>query len=159
MMLEEYPMFMHSLQLDFIVNELKPAVDKNYRTLREKTFMAGISLGGLITTYAACCHPDVFTRVAGISSGFYRNQEEIENLLRRCDLSSIERFYLDCGTQEGGADQSASREFASSNMRVYEILKTKVSNTKFQIVEGAGHNYQTFRERIPEIFSFLLNDG
>ena len=41
--------------VDFIVNELKPFIDKNYRTLKDHTAMAGISLGGLITIYDTLC--------------------------------------------------------------------------------------------------------
>ena len=41
--------------VDFIVNELKPYIDENYRTLKDHTAMAGISLGGLITIYDTLC--------------------------------------------------------------------------------------------------------
>ncbi|MFT9598292.1 alpha/beta hydrolase-fold protein [Mesobacillus sp.] len=56
---------------------------KKYNTNPNETYMAGISLGALVTTYAACTYPHIFKRIAGLSSGFYRNQEEIEQLLKR----------------------------------------------------------------------------
>ncbi|MDN4593015.1 alpha/beta hydrolase [Polycladomyces subterraneus] len=143
--------------VDFIVNELKPLIDNKYRTLPNKTYMAGVSLGGLISTFAACRYPEIFTKVAGISSAFYRNQEEIENLLRASDISAIELFYLDCGTEEAGEEHAISKEFVASNKAIYEILKSKVSNTKFQVVVGAEHNYKAFRKRVPKMFSFLFN--
>lgn len=142
---------------DFLVNELKPQIDRKYRTHSDLNYIAGISLGGLISTFAACRYPSVFSRVAGISSGFYRNQEEIENMVRKSDLSSIERFYLDCGTAEGKGDLEASQEFVRSNQAVYDILKPKVSNLNFRIIEGDEHHYNAFRKRVPKIFSFLLS--
>ncbi len=144
--------------IDFIVNELKPLIDSKYRTLSDKTYMAGVSLGGLISVYAACSYPGVFSRIAGISSGFYRNQEEIEKLLYKSDLSSIERFYLDCGTEEAGDDHLVSEEFVNSNKAVTEILKSKVPNLKFQTIAEAKHNYTAFKERVPEVFSFLFSE-
>lgn len=143
---------------DFIVNELKPLVDHKYRTLPNKTYMGGVSLGGLISTFAACRYPNIFTRVAGVSSAFYRNQEEIENLLRESDMSTIEQFYLDCGTKEAGQEENISRAFVNSNEAVYQILRDKISNIKFQVVFGAKHNYEDFRKRVPGIFSFLFSD-
>ncbi len=146
------------LYVDFIVNELKPFVDHKYRTFPNKTYMGGVSLGGLISTFAACRYPNIFTKVAGVSSAFYRNQEEIENLLRQSDLSSIEQFFLDCGTKEAGEEDSISTAFVNSNEAVYEILRNKVSNTKFQVVPGAKHSYEDFRKRVPEIFSFFFSE-
>jgi alpha-glucosidase len=46
----------------FIVNTLKPFIDRHYRTLsgRENTAIMGSSMGGLISLYAALEYPDVF---------------------------------------------------------------------------------------------------
>lgn len=144
--------------VEFIVNELKPLVDRKYRTLPDKTYMGGVSIGGLISAFAACRYPNVFTRVAGVSTAFYRNQEKIEKLLGESDLSAIERFYLDCGTKEAGEEDTINHAFVNSNEAVYQILRDKVSNTKFKIIPDAKHNYENFRKRVPEIFSFMFSD-
>ncbi|PLS17490.1 esterase [Bacillus sp. M6-12] len=141
--------------LNFITDELKPFIDKQYRTLPDQTSMAGISLGGLITSFAACKYPEIFAKVAVFSSAFWRNQEDIENLIRRSDLSSIERFYLDCGTVEAREDTYINNEFLSSNKAVYELLKERIINTRFDIIEDAEHHYNFFRQRVPEVFKFL----
>ncbi|WP_143216204.1 alpha/beta hydrolase [Ferroacidibacillus organovorans] len=142
--------------VDFLVNELKPRIDGTFRTRVHQTYLAGVSLGGLISSFAACQYPEVFRRVAGISSGFYRNQEKIEALLRESDLSLLERFYMDCGTEEAMGDPRISQEFVNSNKAIYDIVKSKVSHTHFQLVNGAAHNYSEFRKRIPDVFSFLF---
>jgi hypothetical protein len=55
--------------LKFIVGELKPFIDKTYSTYtdRQHTFMMGSSMGGLISLYGLCEHPDVFGGVACLS--------------------------------------------------------------------------------------------
>jgi len=144
--------------LDFIVNELKPLIDEKYRTIEDHTSMAGISLGGLISTYAACRYPHIFKRIAALSPGFYRNQEEIENLLRSSDLSKIEKFYMDFGTKEVGVDEEMNQVFLDLTNRVYEILNEKIYNLHFQLVEDAEHAYTFFRKRIPDVLSYLFSD-
>jgi predicted alpha/beta superfamily hydrolase len=118
--------------------------------------MAGISLGALITTYAACSYPHIFKRIAGMSSAFYRNQEEIEKLLKSTELSQLEKVYLDCGTMEAADNNEISELFLQSNQAVFEILKQKKVKTKINIIEGAHHNYDTFKKRVPELFSYLV---
>ena len=141
--------------VDFIVNELKPFIDKKYRTLKDNTAMAGISLGGLITTYAMCRYPQVFKNIVVLSSAFYRNQEEIERLIKEVDMSLIETIYLDSGDKESGNDKILNKEFLASNKTIYDISKSKVTRTEFKIIADAEHNYTFFKERIPKFFSFL----
>ncbi|ULT59417.1 alpha/beta hydrolase-fold protein [Neobacillus drentensis] len=140
--------------VDFIVNELKPFIDNKYRTLKDNTAMAGISLGGLITTYAMCRYPQVFKKIFVLSSAFYRNQEEIEKLIKDSDLSLIEKIYLDCGDKESGYTENINKEFIASNKAIFDRLKEKVTSTEFAIIIDAEHNYSFFRERVSKIFSF-----
>ncbi|WP_408011616.1 alpha/beta hydrolase [Pseudalkalibacillus sp. A8] len=140
----------------FIVDELKPLIDKKYRTLVDHTSMAGISLGGLISTYAACRYPIIFSKIAGLSSGFWRNQEEMETLLKTTNFSKNEGIYLDCGTAET-KDEKINAGFMDSNLRVNYILENKVPNIIFKIIEGGEHNYLSFQKRVPDLVGFLLN--
>lgn len=140
--------------VEFIVNELKPLIDSKYKTDPNETYMAGISLGALVTTYAACIYPHIFKRIAGLSSGFYRNQEEIEQLLRFADLSLLEKIYLDCGTKEGG-DKLAG-PFLETNLAIFELIRQKGIQAELKVIEGAEHNYHAFKRRFSEVLSYLL---
>ena len=55
--------------LKFLVKELKPYIDKHYKTKkgRSHTYLAGASMGGLISAYAICEYPNVFGNAACIS--------------------------------------------------------------------------------------------
>ncbi len=141
--------------VDFIVNELKPFIDSKYRTLKDSTSIAGISLGGLISLYAACKYPTVFTKVATLSSAFWRNQEKIEELIINTDSSILERLYMDAGTRENN-DEKISNGFLKSNQRIFELLHNKGVNVQFTIIEDAEHNYTFFKKRVPEMFSYLF---
>jgi predicted alpha/beta superfamily hydrolase len=56
--------------LQFLVTELKPFIDKTYSTFTDpfNTFIAGSSMGGLISLYAICEYPEVFGGAACIST-------------------------------------------------------------------------------------------
>lgn len=130
--------------VDFIVNELKPFIDAKYRTQKDSTSIAGISLGGLISVFAACKYPQVFTKVAAISSAFWRNQEKLEELIRKTDLSTLEKLYMDSGTTEMKEDDRISRGFLESNQRIFEILNDNGAKVKFTIIEDGEHSYTVY---------------
>lgn len=143
--------------IDYIVHELKPIIDEKYRTKPEDTSMAGSSMGGLISTYAACVYPNVFRKIASVSSAYWFNQNEIEDLIRQSDLTSIEKFYMDIGTKEV-TESIDSKRYVQSSKAVYEILKEKVKDLKFEIIEDAVHNEEAWKKRVPEIFHYLFSE-
>jgi predicted alpha/beta superfamily hydrolase len=146
------------LYLDFIVKELKPLIDDKYRTVMEHTSMAGISLGGLISTYAACRYPHIFKRVAALSPGYYRNQEELEVFVRNADCSAIERFYVDFGTHEVNDDQELNIQITEMIQTIYEIVSSKIADTRYETIQNGEHNYTSFKKRIGEVISYLYSD-
>jgi predicted alpha/beta superfamily hydrolase len=140
--------------IEFIVGQLKPMIDEKFRTLPYETSMAGSSKGGLISTYAACMYPDIFKRVASVSSAYWFTQEKIEQLIKDSDLSLIKKFYLDVGTHESSGTIDSQR-YIDSSESVFALLKEKIPDVKFVIAEGAVHNELAWRERVPAIFSYL----
>ncbi|OLS40610.1 alpha/beta hydrolase [Bacillus sp. MRMR6] len=144
--------------LDFIISELKPFIDRKYRTIENETSMAGISLGALISTYAACRYPHVFKKIAALSPGYYRNLEEIEKFIVQSDLSGVEKFYMDFGTKELGEDEALQFRFSTMISGVYEMLDNKIPDTKYETIEKGEHNYASFKTRIPHVISYLYSD-
>jgi predicted alpha/beta superfamily hydrolase len=116
--------------ISFIVHELKQLIDSKYRTLPDETSMAGSSMGGLISTYAACKYSHIFRKIASLSSVYWFNQKEIEALIKDSDLSAIEKFYMDVGTKEITASIH-HQDYINSSDAVYDILKEKVSDCRY----------------------------
>lgn len=56
--------------LRFVVRELKPLIDERFATLPDQpnTFIAGSSMGGLISMYAICEYPEIFGGAACLST-------------------------------------------------------------------------------------------
>ncbi|WP_215143224.1 alpha/beta hydrolase [Exiguobacterium qingdaonense] len=149
-----------SAYIEYIAQELKPQIDADYRTIPDETAMMGSSMGGLISTYAACVYPTVFKRVAALSSAFWFNQTELERFIQANDLNGIERLYLDVGTKEVEEPTKTgptSELYIESSERVYELLKEKVEQTRFEIIEDGLHNELAWRERFPMVVSYLFS--
>ena len=62
--------------LAFIVNTVKPMIDKRYRTQPEARYtgIAGGSLGGLISLYAGLTYPEVFGKIGVFSPSFWQDE-------------------------------------------------------------------------------------
>ncbi|MDM1044489.1 alpha/beta hydrolase [Myroides sp. 1354] len=71
------PMAEGKQYLSFIVHTLKPYIDANYRTRKDKesTGIAGGSLGGLISLYAGLTYPEVFGKVGVFSPSLWQDQQ------------------------------------------------------------------------------------
>ncbi|MDR0994023.1 MAG: hypothetical protein LBN38_05605, partial [Verrucomicrobiota bacterium] len=85
--------------LRFLLEELKPMVDEQFRTLPERTYIAGSSMGGLISFYAAWKRPDVYAGAACLSPAFgERFDAQVFRMVEedRENLPSI-RLFLSCG--------------------------------------------------------------
>lgn len=101
----------------FLVEVVKPYVDKNYRTKpgRKHTAIMGSSLGGLISHYAIYAYPKVFSK-AGIFSPSYWVSEEAFSFTSDNPVPKNTRLYLLVGGQEGPV-------MANPMQRMYEFVK------------------------------------
>ena len=94
--------------MHFIINDVKPFIDSNYRTLpdRENTAMMGSSMGGLISLYMVWRYPEIFSKAACLSTSLQWNygavMKEIENYT---GPKKKIKLYLDNsgGGSEGGS--------------------------------------------------------
>ncbi|KAA9339383.1 T9SS type A sorting domain-containing protein [Hymenobacter busanensis] len=90
--------------VDFLVQTLKPYIDGNYRTLPDRlnTGIAGSSMGGLISLYAALKYPSTFGRTGIFSPAFWFAEAPLKAYLHQhpAPAGQPTRFYFVCGAQE-----------------------------------------------------------
>jgi enterochelin esterase-like enzyme len=149
--------------LRFIVEELKPAIDRRYATLpeREHTFVMGSSMGGAISVYAMNEYPQIFGGAAGLSLAWVgMGKANFELPLAAFDylrdsLAAPEqhRLYMDHG--DGGMDAW----FANYQAFVDEIVRDKgytTANWQTRRLPGTGHSERDWAARLEEPLTFLL---
>jgi predicted alpha/beta superfamily hydrolase len=158
---------MGALYLRFIGEELKPVIDKKFRTLStpRHTCIAGSSLGGLISLYGGFSRPDIFGKVAAISPSIWWDNRFILNftsfkMSTTPDLFKNLKLWIDMGTEEGGRIPELPVPIPIMEIRyLKEILKNSgftQKNLGYLEVEGGHHNESDWGRRSEKIFSFLF---
>lgn len=144
--------------LRFIVEELKPFVDTNYRTLPdpENTFIMGSSMGGLISLYAVCEYPRVFSGAACVSTHFPIGRGIVlKHMEEHLPDPANHKFYFDYGTR------TVDSAYEKYQLRADEILQEngykQGENWLTRKFVGHKHSETDWRKRVHVPLEFLLN--
>ncbi len=147
--------------LRFIVEELKPFIDSHYSTYpgRGHTYMAGSSMGGLISLYAICEYPDVFGGVICMSSHLsfaYLDVAEDSDTLAEGFLRYVKehlpyrdssRIYMDYG--EEGYDAA----YAPYQKRMDDLFRKEGWEDPHyisRVFPGHDHRESDWAKRLPD---------
>lgn len=149
--------------LRFLVEELKPLIDRRYPTLTgpEDTFLMGSSRGGLISVYGLCEHPQVFGGAAALSvhwiGGYEANavfpQAVVQYLRHALPRPGTRRLYLDRGDQELDAQYQAAQATIDAFMQSVGYREPFFVSRLFA---GTGHNERAWGARLDIPLVFLL---
>jgi metallo-beta-lactamase class B len=137
--------------VEFIVTTLKPYIDKNFRTLPNKknTFVAGSSMGGLISMYAALKYPGIFGG-AGIFSPAFWTAPGLDNDVARIAHSMKARLFFYAGGREGDRMIPDMKRVEAS---IRSASKSKIYE---RIDPEARHNEPAWRKYFPEFYRWIL---
>jgi predicted alpha/beta superfamily hydrolase len=144
--------------LKFLVEVLKPWVDRNYRTKPDapNTFIMGSSMGGLISVYALVEYPGVFGGAACVSTHWPAgNGAVIDYLAKHLPAPGAHKFYFDFGTEtlDAGYEPYQRRMDAVMKSAGYAEGRDWVAR-KFP---GAEHSEKYWRARVELPLEFLLS--
>jgi len=139
----------------WLIDELKPYIDRRFSTDPDDTGIVGSSMGGVIAAYAALAYPEVFHKCAALSTAFWFYMDEFAKLIEEHDYEQLDRFYFDLGEFEGCGNEMIDQWYIDSNQIIYELIKEKVENVKYCYYEGAHHNEEEWRKRLPKFMSYL----
>lgn len=150
--------------LSFLVKELKPFIDQEYKTnpSAEATVIAGSSMGGLISLYAICKYPDVFGSAGCISAHWpiltrVHDIKMFDNfalwLRKNLPAEGRNRIYYDYGTE------TLDSLYEPYQLKINEIMKASGYHENLWIsrkYEGSAHNEASWNARLPQIFKYIL---
>ncbi len=140
--------------LSFLTQTLKPFIDKNYRTLpsKENTIIAGSSMGGLISYYAALKYADVFGK-AGIFSPAFWTARGIRELTDSVTKKLSSKFFFYIGEKEG-------KDYITDMNEIAEKLGTNSNAMIYSVKDGIGkHNEAAWRKWFAEFYNWIMADG
>lgn len=158
---------MSDAYLRFLVTELKPFIDRNFRTRagRADTSIMGSSMGGLISLYAVAEYPNIFGQAASLSIHWPMADP------RKSDPAAVAdafRTYLAASTVRPGRNRLYMDHGTLNLDSFYEPYSTRVdafmpalgwrrgSNWVSRVFPGTDHNEAAWRARLDVPLSFLL---
>jgi predicted alpha/beta superfamily hydrolase len=140
--------------VDFLAQTLKPFIDARYRTqpAAAHTGIAGSSLGGLISVYAALKYPQVFGRVGAFSPAFWVCNDSLLAYARRHPASASTKFYFVCGPKES--------ETMLPLMKAWrEVLRAQgvpAANLAFSAPADGAHREWFWQREFPAAYRWLF---
>jgi hypothetical protein len=159
--------------LRFLVEELKPFIDRTYRTRtgRDDTVVMGSSMGGLVSLAAMMKYPDVFGGAGCASTHWPLRIEQLtdpaaltawrERLVAawtgvvRASLPdpATHRLYFDRG------DETLDQFYAEFQTRIDETVRAAgwgPDHFRSLVFPGAEHNERSWNQRLDVPLTFLL---
>lgn len=152
--------------LKFIVQELKPYIDKTYSVYgdKENTVVMGSSMGGLISIYALCEYPAVFGGAACLST-HWPGTFTLENnpvpdaflnyLNNNLPTPEQHKIYFDCG------DETLDALYPDIQKRVDELMIKKGythNNWLTKYFPGENHSENAWAKRVKVPLLFLFSE-
>jgi predicted alpha/beta superfamily hydrolase len=137
--------------VDFLVNTLKPFIDKHYQTLADKknTYIAGSSMGGLISLYAVLKYPKIFGG-AGIFSPAFWTASGIDSAVNSKAKNINSKLFFYAGGKENDS-------MIPDMKRIEKEIKTNSSSPVKEIIDDdAKHNEAAWRKHFPEFYNWTV---
>jgi enterochelin esterase-like enzyme len=150
--------------LKFLVKELKPFIDSSFSTLsnQKNTFVAGSSMGGLISMYAICEYPSVFGGAACLSTHWLGIMPTPNNPVPPTFMNYLKthlpspknhKIYFDYGTATLDAFYKPFQVEADAVMTAKGYSNKNWLTKEFV---GDDHSEASWRRRLDIPLSFLL---
>ena len=159
--------------LRFLVQELKPRIDREFRTLpgRRHTSIMGSSMGGLISLYALGVYHDIFGQAAALSihwplgdprAGQGADPEAVAHafhmwLSAYYPATRRSRLYADIG------DQTLDAYYPPYHRAMETVFRNQGWDERGRLMlrtfPGTAHNEAAWRARVETPLAFLLRDA
>lgn len=150
----------------WLVETVKPFVDTHYRTQpeREHTFVAGSSMGGLITAYLGAAYPQVFGGLGVFSLASWFSESAFLAFMQQHPLNPASKVYIQVGTKEGDeVDKhfidNINQEYIDCSLRYYQTLLqtgTPLANINLRIMANKNHHESHWAFHFVEFLAFML---
>lgn len=121
---------------DFIVNTVKPYIDKHYNTKpqREYTGIGGSSMGGIMSLYMAMEYSDVFDYSIVFSPAMHvysdNTLDEFFNNFNFNAMENLPKLYLFAGGKTGGSEVGSAYDEACITKYV-DIIRNKLTEKSY----------------------------
>jgi predicted alpha/beta superfamily hydrolase len=143
---------------DFVINDVKPFIDQNFRTMkdRENTALMGASIGGLVTFNIGFRHPETFSKLAMMSPYFGWGDGKIYSELDRGTYKTKRpvKLWIDVGSTESdfmGMAAAVISDLRKNGYQDYDELAVYEA-------PGGEHSERFWAERVEPVLLYFFGD-
>ena len=141
---------------EYIVNNIKPLIDKTFKTIPERSGFIGSSMGGLFSFYISTTYPNIFKFALCYSSALCLYKKR-----------TIKKWYKQWNPKPdncpklfiySGAKDKFERNFVNCSKYLYKYLKKKGFNdnqVSLLIDKNAPHNEAAWSTHVEESLLFI----
>ncbi|MGA8263105.1 MAG: alpha/beta hydrolase-fold protein [Ignavibacteriaceae bacterium] len=142
--------------MNFVVNKLKPIIDKEFRTKSDakNTAVAGSSLGGTISFRLAWKYPEIFSEAACVSPAFYIDIYNCLKLVKATVGKKPVRLYIDIGGI--GLEEKLQPGVDSMLVLLKGVGYKEGKDLEYFKDQNAEHNEQCWAQRVWRQLEFLF---
>lgn len=155
-----------TLYAEFVMDVVKPFIDKEYRTKSDKahTAMIGSSLGGNITQFMGLAYQDQIGCLGVFSSANWLHQDAFDRFIERKKLDPSQRVYIYVGTEEADDTDKTlmagniKQAYINSSLTYFRQLiagGVHLHNLELEVISGAVHNEEAWALYLPDCLRFL----
>jgi predicted alpha/beta superfamily hydrolase len=141
----------------FLVEELKPLIDKTFRTRKgaQDTGLAGSSLGGLVTMHLGLKYPGTFQRLGVMSPSVFWGNKDIVTRVKALPRKLPLRIWVDIGTEEWRGSQETVEDARLLRDALVSEGWRLDKDLRYVEVPGAAHTESAWAERFGDTLQYL----
>lgn len=143
--------------MEWLLGTFKPMIDKAFPTLpdRAHTFVAGSSMGGLMSLYAVTEYNRFFKGAACLSPSVWFAPQALEACIRAADIADDTVIYMDYGACEMPRHRGMQQRLS----KVASLLFAKKADLTFRIVPLGTHSEASWEKQIPFFMKTLFYEA
>lgn len=136
--------------LNWMTTDLKAFIEAHFSvdTTREKTVIAGSSMGGLMALYAGAKYPDVYSKAACLSSFYKYLYDRLYKDISKFTSLKDSTFYMSWGRHEYKTKRALAIG-SEENLKIARLLTKKGGSVYAHCQEHGYHNESSWEKEIP----------
>lgn len=142
------------ITMEWMIHKFKPEIDRRFRTLpdREHTYIAGSSMGGLMSLYALIQYNHVFSKAAALSPSLWTAPKKLEQMITTAHIHPDTTLYMDYGSEElaNHPGQLEYFERITSSLLRHKVLLNS------RIVPGGTHSEASWERQLSFFMHTLM---
>lgn len=141
--------------MDWMSGPFKQMIDGRLRTLpdRKNTWIAGSSMGGLMSLYALLEYNHIYSRGAALSPSLWTSAEKVNDMIVRSRIKKDTVLYMDYGSEELKNHAGMLKGFS----RAASLIMEKGIFLTLRIVPGGTHCEASWEKQIPFFMNALFS--